>query len=177
MIDEFLLKSHVQRVENWPHEGMDSLDITPLFRNPVTTRMITDAMTQRYLEQDISHIVALDAGGFLLGSNLSYVLNLPLVLIRKPGKLPPPVESLEFASGQSTDILEIQKDALVEDARVLVVDDLIATGSTVLAATQLVQRSGASVIEVAAIIALSNSGGLERLSDTGIANYSLLMLD
>lgn len=96
--DEFLIRSHISTVKDWPATGVNFRDITPLFKNPKTARMITDALVLRYLDADFSHIAAIDARGFLLGSNLAYALNKPLILIRKPGKLPGEVDRLHYQS-------------------------------------------------------------------------------
>ncbi len=175
--DEFLIRSHIPTVENWPRQGVNFRDITPLFQNPATARMITDSLTWRYLDQDITHIAALDARGFLLGSNLAYALNKPLVLIRKPGKLPGRVDSISYDSEYATGNLEIQSGSFAHGDKVIIVDDLFATGGTLMAATRLIRDQGAEVREVAAIVDLINLKGSERLMESGIPCFSLIGFD
>lgn len=175
--DEFLIRSHIPVVENWPHEGVSFRDITPLFKNPKTARMITDALVLRYLDQDFSHIAALDARGFLLGSNLAYALNKPLILMRKPGKLPGDVDKVNYESEYAEGQLELQENSFQNGDRVVVVDDLIATGGTLLAAAQLIKGQGAEISEVASIIDLVNLNGSRRLIEAGIPCFSLINLD
>ncbi len=175
--DEFLIRSHIPTVENWPREGVSFRDITPLFQNPTTARMITDSLAWRYLDQDITHIAALDARGFLLGSNLAYALNKPLVLIRKPGKLPGQVDRVSYDSEYATGELELQSNSFNQNNKVVIVDDLIATGGTLLAATRLIRDQGAQITEVAAIVDLINLKGSERLMESGIPCFSLVTFD
>lgn len=175
--DEFLVRSHISTVKNWPVEGVNFRDITPLFKNPKTARMITDALVLRYLDVYFTHIAALDARGFLLGSNLAYALNKPLVLIRKPGKLPGEVDQLDYDSEYAKSALELQKNSFAEGDRVIMVDDLIATGGTLLTAAKLIRNQGASIVEVAAIIDLISLSGSQRLSELDIPCFSMISFD
>lgn len=175
--DEFLVRSHISTVKNWPIDGVNFRDITPLFKNPKTARMITDALVLRYLDVYFTHIAALDARGFLLGSNLAYALNKPLVLIRKPGKLPGEVDQLHYDSEYAKSALELQKNSFAEGDRVIMVDDLIATGGTLLTAAKLIRNQGASIVEVAAIIDLISLNGSQRLSELDIPCFSMISFD
>ncbi|MGH1371959.1 MAG: adenine phosphoribosyltransferase [Cellvibrionaceae bacterium] len=175
--DEFLVRSHISTVKNWPVTGVNFRDITPLFKNPKTARMITDALVLRYMDVDFTHIAALDARGFLLGSNLAYALNKPLVLIRKPGKLPGDVDHHSYDSEYASGKLELQKNSFNEGNRVIMIDDLIATGGTLLTAAKLIRGQGASVVEVGAIINLIRLQGSQRLSEMDIPCFSLLSFD
>ncbi len=175
--DEFLIRSHIPTIKDWPVAGVNFRDITPLFKNPKTARMITDALVLRYLDVYFTHIAALDARGFLLGSNLAYALNKPLVLIRKPGKLPGEVDQLHYNSEYADSKLELQKNSFSEGDRVLMIDDLIATGGTLLTAAKLVRAQGASIVEVAAIIDLIGLQGSQRLSEADIPCFSLISFD
>jgi len=176
VFDEFLIKSHIASISDWPTAGVNFRDISPLFKNPKTARMVTDAFAQRYIDQNITHIGALDARGFLLGSNLAYVLNLPLILIRKPGKLPGEVDRVDYSSEYAENILELQKGSVTKGDRVLLIDDLIATGGTQLAAAQLIRGQGAEVAEAATIIDLIDLGGSQKLADAGIPVFNLCIL-
>jgi len=175
--DEFLIRSHISTIENWPTAGVSFRDITPLFKNPKTARMITDTLVLRYIDEDFSHIAAIDARGFLLASNLAYALNKPLVLIRKPGKLPGKVDNLCFESEYAKGELELQQDSFCEGDRVIVIDDLIATGGTLMTAIKLINGQGGKVTEVAAIIDLINLNGSRYIGETGVPCFSLISYD
>ena len=173
IFDEFSLKTLIRPVVDFPKPGVVFRDITPLFQSPRALRMVVDSLIQRYIEADFSHIGAMDARGFLLGSIVAYELNKPLVLFRKLGKLPADVISQGYQTEYGEAFLEIHADSLCEGDKVLIIDDLIATGGTLLAAAQLVRRLGASVHEAAAIIDLPELGGSRKLQDIGIPTYSL----
>ena len=179
--DEFLIKSHIRTTPDWPAPGVQFRDISPLFHNPKVARMVTDSFVQRYIDAGLTHIAAIDARGFLLGSNLAYLLNKPLVLIRKAGKLPGAVDSETYASEYAPGTLEIQAEALMAaptdpPPKVLLIDDLIATGGTIMAATQLLRRQGGAVAEVAAIVDLANLGGRARLCEADVPVFTLCTL-
>ena len=156
IFDEFSIKTLIRPVQDFPRPGVVFRDITPLFQSPKALRMVADSFIQRYVEADFTHIGALDARGFLVGSILAYELNKPLVLFRKQGKLPADVLSQAYSTEYGEAHLEIHADSLCEGDSVLLFDDLIATGGTLLAAAQLVRRMRASIHEAAAIIDLPN---------------------
>ncbi|MCL6415761.1 adenine phosphoribosyltransferase [Aestuariirhabdus sp. Z084] len=173
IFDEYFIKSLVRPIPDWPQPGVTFRDITPLYLSPKAQRMVADSFIQRYVETDITHIAALDARGFLLGSVLSYELNKPLVLFRKQGKLPAETleEAYDIEYGQA--VLEVHKDAIPAAAKVLLLDDLIATGGTLCAAASLVKQLDATIYEAAAIIDLPDLGGSQKLQDLGIPTYTL----
>lgn len=173
IFDEFSIKTLIRPVNDFPKPGVVFRDITPLFQSPRALRMVIDSLIQRYVEADFSHVGAMDARGFLIGSIIAYELNKPLVLFRKQGKLPADVISQAYQTEYGEAFLEVHADSLCEGDSVLIVDDLIATGGTLLAAVQLVKRMGAGIHEAAAIIDLPELGGSRRLQDMGIATYSL----
>lgn len=173
LFDEFLIKSHVQTIRDWPRQGLNFRDITPLLQNPKAFRMVMDTFIQRYMEYDLSHIAALDARGFLLGSTLAYTLHKPLVLIRKSDKLPGSTDSIDYSSAFGESRMEVQSDSFCSNHRVLVVDDLITTGQTLLAAHELIKRQGAEFCEAAVLIDLTNQGGSQRLQELGIPLFCL----
>src|SRR5690606_24118212 len=119
------------------------------------------------------HVAAMDARGFLIGAVIAYELNKPLILFRKQGKLPADVLSESYQTEYGEALLEVHSDSLCEGDRVLIFDDLIATGGTLLAAARLVRRLGAQVHEAAAIIDLPELGGSQRLQDMGIPTFTL----
>lgn len=176
-LDEFLIRSHLPAIHNWPTPGVQFRDITPLYRNPKAARHIIDELVQRYVGADVTHIAALDARGFLLGAGLAYNLNKPLVLIRKAGKLPGEVDQQEYQCEYAKGRLELQKDSFKQGDRVLLVDDVLATGRTLQAAAQLIHRQQASIVEIATIIDLDVQGGRQLLTDSDLPTYSLIICE
>lgn len=172
--DECYIKSVMRTIPDWPEPGIMFRDITPLFKDPKALRMISDAFIQRYIDSDITHIASIDARGFLIGSIMSYQLNIPLVLVRKKGKLPGETISQEYKLEYGSAEVEMQKDAVAEGDRVLIFDDLIATGGTVLAASTIVKELGASVAEVATLINLPDLQGSQKIQEAGIPVFSLM---
>ncbi len=172
--DECYIRSVIRAVPNWPEEGVIFRDIAPLFLDPKALHTVVDALAQRYIGSDISHIAALDARGFLLGSVLAYKLNLPLILVRKKGKLPGDVVTQEYQLEYGSACIEVHKDACAEGDRVLLIDDLIATGGSLLAASTLLKSQGAEISEAAAIIDLPFLEGSTRLQEAGIPVHCLI---
>jgi adenine phosphoribosyltransferase len=173
IFDEFSIKTLIHPVMDYPKPGLIFRDITPLLQSPRALRMVADSFIQRYVETDFSHVGAIEARGFLIGSIIAYELNKPLILFRKPGKLPGDLLSERYSSEAANAVIEVQTDSLCEGDKVLIFDDLIATGATLLAAAQLVRRLGASIHEAAAIIDLPELGGSQKLQDAGIPTFSL----
>ncbi|MGI9277462.1 MAG: adenine phosphoribosyltransferase [Endozoicomonas sp.] len=173
IIDDLYLKNQIRSIPDWPEPGIVFRDVTTIFEKPKAWRSVVDSFIHRYMEMDFSHIGAMDARGFLLGSTLAYSLNRPLVLFRKKGKLPAATIGQEYELEYGTATLEVHSDSLKEGDRVLLVDDLIATGGTLLAAHQLITRLGAKTIEAAAIMDLPDLGGSRKLQDAGIPTFSL----
>lgn len=173
IFDEFTIKSLIRPVPGFPKEGVTFRDITPLYQSPRAMRMVADSLIQRYVESPVTHIGAIDARGFLLGAVLAYELNKPLVLFRKAGKLPADCLREAYATEYGEAHLEVHRDSLSEGDQVLLLDDLIATGGTFLAAARLVSLLGAEVYEAAAIIDLPDLGGSRLMQDSGIATFTL----
>lgn len=173
IFDEFSIKTLIRPVPDFPRPGVIFRDITPLLQSPKALRMVADSLIQRYVEAEFSHIGALDARGFLLGSILAYELNKPLVLFRKQGELPADVLSQTYRTEYGEAQLEIHADSLCEGDSVVLFDDLIATGGTLIAAAQLVRRMRATVHEAAAIIDLPELGGSRKLQDMDIPTFTL----
>ena len=134
IFDEFSIKTLIRPVPDFPKPGVIFRDITPLFQSPRALRMVADSFIQRYVEAEFSHIGAMDARGFLIGSIIAYELNKPLVLFRKQGKLPADVLSEGYQTEYGEAFLEVHSDSLCEGDSVLIFDDLIATGGTLIAA-------------------------------------------
>src|SRR5690606_14460400 len=159
IFDEFTIKSLIRPVPGFPKEGVTFRDITPLYQSPRAMRMVADSMIQRYVESPVTHIGAIDARGFLLGAVLAYELNKPLILFRKAAKLPADCLRAGHSPEYREAHLEIHRDSLPEGDQVLLLDDLIATGGTFLAAARLLSRLRAEVYEAAAIIDLPDLRG------------------
>ena len=171
--DDFCLKTPIRPVVDFPKPGVIFRDITPLYQSPRAMRVIADRFIERYVEADFSHIGAMDARGFLIGSVLAHQLNKPLILFRKQGKLPADVLAEGYQTEYGEAFLEVHADSLCEGDSLLIVDDLIATGGTLIAAANLVRRMGAQVFEAAAIIDLPELGGSQRLQDLGVPTFCL----
>ncbi|MFO7605053.1 MAG: adenine phosphoribosyltransferase [Desulfurivibrionaceae bacterium] len=168
------IKSRIRNVPDYPKKGIMFRDITTLIQDPVGFRLVIDNFTHRYLEGNFEFdiIVGIEARGFIIGGALSYTLAKGFVPIRKKGKLPHDVVSQEYDLEYGTDIIEIHKDAFQAGARVLLVDDLLATGGTALAAAELIEKIGGIVVEMAFIVNLPDVGGEKKLKDKGYAIYS-----
>ena len=168
------IKHHIRTVSDWPTPGVQFRDITPLLSNPKVFRVLIDMFVHRYFDARPSAIAGLDARGFIIGSVLAYELNLGFIPIRKKGKLPFTTveETYELEYGSAT--VEIHTDAVQPGDRVVLIDDLIATGGTMLAGAKLLQRLGAVVVEGAAIVDLPELGGSKRLRDSGLQLFTLL---
>lgn len=162
----------IRTVPNWPKAGIMFRDITTLLKDPVGLKLCLNDFVERYKEKNIDLIVGIDSRGFILGGALAYLLGKGFVPVRKKGKLPGETESEEYELEYGTDIVEIHKDAILQNQRVVVIDDLIATGGTCLAAVKLVKKLGGEVIECAFIVDLPDIGGSKRLTEAGIPYYT-----
>lgn len=170
------LKAHIRTVPDWPAPGVQFRDITPLLQDPKVFRILVDAFVHRYMDRarrpDV--VAGLDARGFILGSVVAYELGVGFVPIRKKGKLPftTVAQTYELEYGSAT--VELHTDAVAPGDRVLLIDDLIATGGTMMAGRQLLEKLGATVIEGAAIVDLPELGGSRRLRDAGLSLFTLV---
>lgn len=169
------IKSRIRTVPDYPKKGIMFRDITTLIQDPVGFRLVVDSLTQRYITGTVSFdlIVGIEARGFILGGALAYTLGKGFVPIRKSGKLPAEVVSQEYQLEYGTDKVEIHKDAFVNGARILLIDDLLATGGTALAAATLIEKLGGIVAEMAFIVNLPDVGGAKLLQEKGYTLYSL----
>ena len=169
------IKSKIRTIPDHPKKGILFRDITTLIKDPVGFRLVIDSFTQRYItgEVDFDVIVGIESRGFIIGGALSYTLGKGFVPVRKKGKLPAETVSHEYALEYGTDTIEIHKDALVKGAKVLLVDDLLATGGTALAAAALIEKLGGTVSEMAFIVNLPDVGGEKRLVEKGYKLFAL----
>ena len=175
--DEYYVKSVIRTISDWPEPGIEFRDITPIFKDPKARRMVAHAFVQRYMDMNLSAIACIDARGFLFGSIIAHELNLPLVLVRKKGKLPGKCLHQEYTLEYGTASVEMQADALEQGDRVVLIDDLIATGGTILAAMTLIKKLGGEVVEAAALINLPDLGGATKIQDAGSPVYTLLAFE
>lgn len=173
IFDEFDIKTLIRPVVDFPKPGVVFRDITPLFQSPRALRLVVDSFIQRYVEAEFSHIAAMDARGFLIGSIVAYELNKPLVLFRKQGKLPAELLTEVYSTEYGDSVIEVHKDSVGAGDSVLLVDDLIATGGTLVAAGNLIRRLGAEVHEAAAIVDLPELGGSKLLHGAGLPLFTV----
>jgi adenine phosphoribosyltransferase len=167
------IKSKIRTVKNYPIDGVMFRDITTLFKDPEGLREAINTFAERYKDMNIDKIVAIESRGFLIGAPLAYLLNIGLVLIRKPGKLPAETIKQDYKLEYGTDQIEIHIDSIKEGERVLIVDDLIATGGTVEAAVKLVQKMKGEILECCFIIDLPDIGGSRKLASMGQNVFTL----
>jgi adenine phosphoribosyltransferase len=156
-------RSLIRDVPDFPTPGILFKDLTPLLASPRALHIVLDGIAERYIGEHIDAVVGVEARGFIFGGALAARLNASFVPARKPGKLPCAVDHVDIATEYSRDALEMHKGSLPEEARVLVVDDVLATGGTASAAAELVHKQGAYVIGFAFVVELSALGGRERL--------------
>ena len=170
------LREHIRTVPDWPAPGVQFRDITPLLQDAKVFRILIDAFVHRYMSPDQRPdvVAGLDARGFILGSVIAYELGVGFVPIRKKGKLPftTVTETYELEYGSAT--VELHTDAIQPGARVLLIDDLIATGGTMMAGKKLIEKLGGIVMEGAAIVDLPELGGSAKLRAGGLALFTLV---
>ena len=167
------IKSKIRTIENYPIKGVMFRDITTLLKDPEGLRDSINKLVDRYKDLNIDKIVAIESRGFIIGAPLAYVLNVGLVLIRKPGKLPAETIDQDYKLEYGTDRIEVHVDAIEKGEKVLIVDDLIATGGTAEAAVRLIQKMKGDIVECCFIIDLPDIGGRARLEDLGQKVFTL----
>ncbi|HWK61586.1 MAG TPA: adenine phosphoribosyltransferase [Eoetvoesiella sp.] len=167
------VRNAIRSVPDWPKPGVVFRDITPVLQDPRTFRVLIDLFVYRYMRQRLDLVAGIDARGFILGAVLAYELNLGFVPVRKKGKLPFRTLAEEYSLEYGNATVEMHTDAVKPGQRVLLIDDLIATGGTMIAAAKLLQRLGANVVEAASIIDLPELGGSKNLKETGMPVFSV----
>lgn len=165
------LKDKIRVIPDFPKPGISFKDITTLLKDSDALRFAVKEMADYFRDKDIDLIVGVESRGFILGAPLAYEMGLGFSLIRKPGKLPGDVLRVEYDLEYGKDALEIHRDAIEPGMRVLIVDDLLATGGTISAAVQLVEKLGADIGGFAFLIELNYLGGRKKLT-----NYDILTL-
>ena len=166
------LKSLIRDVPDFPQSGIMFRDITTLLNNPQGLRMTVDLLTKKCHSANLvpDYVVGMESRGFIFATPLAYQLNAGFVPVRKPGKLPAPVYSVSYDLEYGTDSLEIHQDAIAPGAKVLIVDDLLATGGTAQATVKLLNQIDAEIIGCAFVIELMALKGRDKLSPVPIIN-------
>ncbi len=157
------LKNSIRSVPGWPIDGVTFRDLTTLMQNPASFANSCDQLYKRYKDMDIHKVAAIDARGFIFGAVLAYKLGVGFVPIRKKGKLPCETLEASYSLEYGSSVMEIHKDAVEKGERVVLVDDLIATGGSLNAATSLLKQLGAELVECACIVELPDLKGREKL--------------
>lgn len=169
-----IIKSRIRTVPNWPKKGVMFRDITTLLKDPHGFNHMINLLTERYQNMDIDVIAGIESRGFIIGSALAHRLGIGFVPIRKKGKLPAETVSEEYDLEYGKDKIEIHKDAILPGSKVLLIDDLIATGGTSLAAANLIKKLDGKVVECSFIIDLPDLGGKKKLEDAGYKVFNLI---
>ena len=169
------LKKVIREVPNFPKEGILFYDITTLLKNGPAFAKAVDALCGRYEGKKIDMVMAIEARGYIFGPAIAYRLGVGFVPVRKPGKLPAKTIQETYELEYGTDTIEMHEDAVQKGQKVLIVDDLLATGGTAAAACRLVEKAGGRVVECCFLIELSFLKGREKLGPQGV--FSLLQYD
>ncbi len=171
---EALLRNRIRDVPDWPTAGVVFKDIAPLLADPVTFRAAIDALAELVRAEPVDKVAGIEARGFILGAPLAYACGVGFVPVRKAGKLPGDLVSASYSLEYGTATVEVQVDAFAAGDRILIVDDVLATGGTAAAAVDLVRRAGAEVVGFAVLIELEFLAGRDQLPDVPV--HSLLQL-
>ena len=168
------IKSKIRTIPHWPKQGVMFRDITTLLHDSVGFNDLIDLLMQRYKDTPIDAVVGIESRGFIIGSVLAHRLNVGFIPIRKKGKLPPETISEEYDLEYGKDIIEISKEAITPEQKILLVDDLIATGGTCLAACKLLDKLEANIVECCFVIDLPDLGGKKKLLDAGYKVFAVV---
>jgi len=176
MVDDVVnIRGAIRDIPDFPKPGIVFKDITPLLSNGTLFGKTVDLIASRYRGQSIDTVLGIESRGFIIGAALAYKLGAGFSVVRKPGKLPFETHSASYALEYGKDTLEIHVDAVAPNSRVVIADDLIATGGTAAATAELVSKLGATVVECAFVIELSFLKGREKLRPYGV--FSVLHYD
>jgi adenine phosphoribosyltransferase len=157
------LKKVIKDVPDFPKPGIIFKDLTPVFKDRKIFKSLIDYFYNRYRNKKLDAIVAVESRGFIIGAPLAYKLKVPFIPARKPGKLPGETHKITYSLEYGTDAIEMHKDALNKNDRVLIIDDLLATGGTANAVASLVEKADAKVFELAFVVELVELKGREKL--------------
>lgn len=160
-----VVRSKIRNVPDFPKQGINFKDITTAIKCPETFRRIVNYLTEEFKDLGIDYVAGIESRGFIFGGPIAYNLGAGLVIIRKPGKLPADVEKVHYDLEYGTDAIEIHKDAIEPGKRVLIIDDLLATGGTAVATLDLVQKTGGNPVGIGFAIELGFLNGIERFKN------------
>jgi len=167
------IADYIRTVPDFPLPGVQFRDVTTLFNDATGFRMAVDMIANPYTADHLDTVVAMDARGFILGGPVAYKLGVPFVPIRKKGKLPGSTIAEAYSLEYGDAIVEIHDDAFSPGRRVLLVDDLLATGGTAVAGVKLIERMGGQIVAASFIVDLPDLGGSKRLREMGIEVHTL----
>lgn len=171
------LKSLIRTIPHYPKQGIMFRDITTLLKDPKGLQLLVDGLAKQYISQKIDKIVGIEARGFVIGAAVAYKLGVGFVPIRKSGKLPAETFSQTYALEYGSDTIEIHQDAIAAGESVLLIDDLIATGGTAMAAVSLIDQLGGNIAGCAFVIDLPDLGGMQRLQNLGLPTFALCQFE
>ena len=164
MTEGIRLENYIRSIPDWPKKGILFRDITPLLADPVAFSTAVDALCAGFTEATVEYVAAVEARGFMFGAAVAEKLKAGFVPIRKKGKLPFKTESVTYALEYGTDTLEVHSDAVRRGDKVLMVDDLLATGGTMTAACKLIEKMGAKIVGITFLIELTDLAGRAQLT-------------
>ncbi len=167
------IKSRIRTIPHYPRQGIMFRDITSLLKDPVGYRIMINELVNRYTGRHIDKVAGIEARGFIIGAALAYLLGTGFIPIRKKGKLPAETVGHDYDLEYGSDRIEIHADAIDRGEKILLVDDLIATGGTAEAAAALIEKIGGKVVECCFVVDLPDVGGAARLRDKGYRVFSL----
>jgi adenine phosphoribosyltransferase len=167
------IKSRIRTIPNYPKQGIMFRDITTLLKDPIGLRLTIDEIVKRYSEQKIFKVAAIESRGFIIGAPVAYLLGAGFIPIRKKGKLPAETIGHDYELEYGVDRVEIHTDAISRGERILLIDDLVATGGTAEAASTLIAKMGGEVIECCFVVDLPDVGGRKRLEKMGLGVFAL----
>ena len=167
------IKSRIRTIPHYPKQGIMFRDITTLLKDPVGLRLTVDEIASRYKGQKISKVAGIESRGFIIGAPVAYLLGVGFVPIRKKGKLPGATIGHDYELEYGADRIEIHTDAISRGEKILLIDDLIATGGTAEAAATLIAKMGGEVTECCFVVDLPDIGGRARLQKLGLKVHAL----
>ncbi len=171
------IRSLIRTIADYPKPGILFRDITTLIANPAGLRSAVDCLVRPFVNAGIQHVAGIEARGFILGGAVAYALGRGFIPIRKKGKLPGKTIGQDYSLEYGVDTIEIHADAIKKGDKVLLVDDLIATGGTAEAATELIRRSGGELVAAAFVIDLPDLGGAARLARKDVKVHTLVSFE
>ena len=169
MMNDETIKAKIRTVRDWPKAGVNFRDVTTLFEDTEAFQLAVDKLAELFVNQSIDRVAAVDARGFILGGALAYKLGKPLAMVRKKGKLPHKTISAEYDLEYGSASIEVHQDTSQKGDRVVIIDDLIATGGTLLASVKLFRQLESDVVGVAAVVDLPDLGGSRLLREAGLS--------